>query len=428
MEKVVNIIGAGLAGSEMALQLAKRKIRVKLFEAKPLSKSLAHQSNNFAELVCSNSFRSSDILNAVGLLKEEMRLLGSFIMKAAELSKIPGGTSLQVDRELFSETLTKWIKENKYIEVIEEVVKELKNGITVIATGPVTLGLEDILQSFVGKDNLYFYDAVAPIISKDSINFEKAFYKSRYDKGEATYLNCPMNEKEFKNFYKELINGQKTETKEELKLFSGCMAIEEMARLGEKTVLFGPMKPVGLDHNGEKHYAVVQLRQDNLRDTMYNMVGFQTSLKIDEQKRIFRMIPGLENASFLRYGKMHRNTYLGKSGVLDENYRVKENPNVFVIGQLSGVEGYLESASTGLLAGINLARSLNGKEMIDFTSHTAIGSLAKYISMPNENFAPMNVNYGLFTDIPETKRKMKRTALVNRSLKIIEGLINEGKI
>lgn len=428
MNEVVNIIGAGLSGVEAALQLAKRKIKVHLYEAKPLEKSDAHKSDMFAELVCSNSFRSDDKKNAVGLLKEEMRLLDSFILKAADLTKIEGGVSLQVDRDKFSFLLTKWVKESSYITVINKTVTKIPEGLTLIATGPLTIKLNREIEKLVGMKNLYFYDAVAPIITKESIDFKKVYFKSRYDRGEASYINCPFSEKEFLVFYENLITAKKTDSKEELKLFSGCMAIEEIARLGKRTLLFGPMKPVGLEWENKRPFAVAQLRQDDAEKNLYNLVGFQTSLKFFEQKRVFRLIPGLENAEFVRYGKMHRNTYLGKSGLLNHNYQLIKNKNIYFIGQISGVEGYIESASTGIVAAINLWQTLIGKGPVDFTKKTCIGALGHYVATENKSFAPMNVNYGIITEPNIKKRNLRRMKICEDSLKIIKEIIDERQI
>lgn len=408
---IVNVIGAGLAGCEASYYLANHGINVRLYEMKTLKKSPAHKSNLFAELVCSNSLRAASVENAVGLLKEEMRLLGSIVIEAANQTKVEAGGALAVDRTLFSEYITKKIKEHPLIEIIEEEVLEIPSGPTIIASGPLTSdALSDAIKTFVGKDYLYFFDAVAPIVSSESIDKNIAYLKSRYDKGEPSYYNCPMTEEEFDRFYEALITAERVKSKEfEMKVFEGCMAVEDMADRGKRTLLFGPMKPVGLRYpNSTKTpYAVVQLRQDNTSKTMYNIVGFQTHLKWGEQDRVFRLIPGLENAEFVRYGVMHRNTYINSPGVINKYYQTVKRKDLFFAGQITGVEGYVESASSGLVCGINMKRFLENKPMIDFTSYTASGSLPNYISSYHDEFVPMNVNYSIFTPL-SLERKMKK--------------------
>ena len=425
--KIVNVIGAGLAGSEATYQLIKRGIKVRLYEMRPKKNTEAHQTDGFAELICSNSFRAKSIENAVGLLKEEMRIMDSIIMAAADNNAVEAGGALAVDRVNFSNYITKMIKENDLVEVIIEEVTSLPEGPTIIASGPLTSELlsEDIKQ-FCGEDELYFYDAIAPIILRDSIDFSKVYIKSRYDKGEASYINCPMTESEFEAFYHELINAETVVPEEfELKVFEACMAVEDMARRGKKTLLFGPMKPVGLENpkDGVRPYAVVQLRQDDASKTMYNIVGFQTHLKWGEQKRIIRMIPGLEKCEIIRYGVMHRNTYIHSPKVLNKYYQTLKRPDLFFAGQITGVEGYLESAASGMVAAINMARYLDNKELIDFSRTTGLGSLANYISTSNKNFVPMNVNFGIFSELENNYRKKDRKkAYADRSLAFVNKL------
>lgn len=423
--KNVNIIGAGLAGSEAAYQLAKRGIKVRLFEMRPKTKTAVHKTDKFAELVCSNSFRALSIENAVGLIKEEMSILDSLIMKAALHAKIEAGGALAVDRDMFSEFITEYLKNNSNIEIVNEEVTEIPSGPTIIATGPLTSDkLAEAIKEFCGEEYLYFYDAIAPIILESSIDKDIVYLKSRYDKGEASYYNCPMNEEEFNNFFDELINAERVTTKEfELKVFEGCMAIEDIALRGRKTLLFGPFKPVGLENpkTGKIPYAVVQLRQDNASGTLYNIVGFQTHLTWPEQKRIVRMIPGLEKSEIVRYGIMHRNTFIQSPEVLNSFYQTKNRKDLFFAGQITGVEGYIESASSGMVAGINMYRYLEKLELIDFSDVTAIGSLPHYISTKTGNFQPMNVNFGIFSPIlVKLKRKDRKIFYVNRSLEKIE--------
>ena len=431
MDKIVNIIGAGLAGCEAAYQLAKRGIKVRLFEMKKIKKSPAHKMGSFAELVCSNSFRSSDIKNAVGLLKEELRMMDSLIIRAADNTHVSAGASLSVDRELFSKYVTDEIKNNPLIEVIDKEVDTILDGPTIISTGPLTSEpLSNALKEFIGDDYLYFFDAIAPVILKDSINFDKAYYKSRWDKGEADYINCPFTKEEYLNWYNELIKLESVESHDfEIKVFEGCMPFEEMAKRGEDTLRFGPMKPVGLHYNGLKPYAVVQLREDNLQKTMYNIVGFQTKLKYASQDKIIRMIPGLENAEIIRHGEMHRNTFINAPKVINNYYQTKKREDLFIAGQLAGVEGYVESTASGLIAGINMARYLMNKELIAFPRTTSMGSQAYYISHVNaSDFQPMNVNYGIFLELPmETKKNERKMAYVDRALKDLKKFKDEFK-
>ncbi len=407
----VNVIGAGLAGCEAAYQIAKRGIKVELYEMKPQKKSPAHKSDLFAELVCSNSLRSLQIFNAVGLLKEEMRRMDSLIMKAADCTSVPAGASLAVDREKFSAYITNEIKNNENITVHYcEVTDIPKDGITVIATGPLTSeGMGKTVQAICGE-GLHFFDAAAPIVSSDSIDKSRVFEQSRYDKGEAAYLNCPMTKEEYTAFYNALITAQGAklhEFEEDPAVFEGCMPVEVMAKRGFETLLFGPMKPVGLidPATGKEPYAAVQLRAENLEKTMYNIVGFQTHLTFGEQKRVFGMIPGLENAEFLRYGVMHRNTYINSPLVLDETYMVKKIPGLFFAGQITGVEGYVESTASGLLCGINAAKMALGHEKFVLSDVCVMGSMAKYVSGYNgADFQPMNANFGIIAP-PDVKVK-----------------------
>lgn len=421
----VNIIGAGLAGSEAAWQLANRGIKVDLYEMRPKKMTPAHKTGGFSELICSNSLRAASITNAIGLLKEEMRIIGSLIMEAADNTKVEAGGALAVDRDLFSKYITEKIKNHPNIEVINEEVTKIPDGATIICSGPLTSdALSSDIKKFFGEEYLYFFDSVAPIVTSESINKDIAYLKSRYDKGEASYYNCPMNKEEFERFYHELVNAERVVPHDfELKVFEGCMAVEDMASRGEKTLLFGPLKPVGLrdPRTGCDPYAVVQLREDNQEKTLYNIVGFQTHLKFGEQKRVFSLIPGLENAEFVRYGVMHKNTYINSPKVLNKYYQVIKRNDLFFGGQITGVEGYLESASSGMVAGINMYKYLMGEEMIDFTAKTALGALANYISTPHIDFQPMNVTHGIFYPLEDKFRKSDRKmAYANRSLEIIK--------
>ncbi len=431
MEKTVNIIGAGLAGSEAAYQLAKRGIKVKLFEMKKIKKTPAQSKETFAELVCSNSLRSDDIKNAAGLMKEELRRLDSLLIRIADENKVPAGSALAVDRDLFSLKVTEYLRNNPLIEIIEEEITNIPEGYTIIASGPLTSdALMEEIKKFLGEDTLHFFDAIAPIIEYDSIDMNKAYFKSRYDKGDADYINCPMTKEEYDNWYNELINAKTTEIKDfEYKIFEGCMPFEEMAKRGYQTLLYGPMKPVGLGIEGEKRpYAVVQLRQDNLRKSMFNIVGFQTHLTYGEQKRIIRMIPGLEKANIIRYGIMHRNSFINAPKSINQYYQAKNNDKIFFAGQLSGVEGYVESIGSGLIAGINMANLVRGKRLIEFSHNTALGSQAYYLANSSEkDFQPMNTNFGIFPDLEFKHGKKQRKELyAKRSLEALEEMIEGG--
>ena len=429
MEKKVIVIGAGLAGSEAAWQLAKRGVNVDLYEMRPKKMTPAHKTQNFAELVCSNSLRANNITNAVGLLKEEMRRLDSLIIKCADATQVPAGGALAVDRDKFSEMITETIKNHPNINVIEEEITQIPKGDipVVVATGPLTSdALSQDIRTYTKQEGLYFYDAAAPIIEKDSIDMNKVYLKSRYDKGEAAYLNCPMTKDEFFNFYNALITAEAAPLKEFEKeiYFEGCMPFEEMAKRGEKTLLFGPMKPVGLEDpkTDKRPYAVVQLRQDNSEGTLYNIVGFQTHLKWGEQKRIINLIPGLENANIVRYGVMHRNTYLNSPQLLEKTYKVKEEKNIYFAGQMTGVEGYVESAASGIVAALNALYNQEDKQII-FPTETMIGAMANYIvDNTSKNFQPMNANFGIIKPLPERikDKKEKYERYANRSLEILE--------
>ncbi len=426
--KTVNVIGAGLAGSEAAWQLANRGIKVNLYEMRPVKMTPAHHTSQFAELVCSNSLRANTLTNAVGVLKEEMRTFNSLIMKAADESAVPAGGALAVDRHDFAGRITETLKNHENITVVNEEVTEIPEGITIIASGPLTSAdLSAQIKELTGEEHLYFYDAAAPIIEKDSIDFDKVYVKSRYDKGEAAYINCPMNEEEFNAFYDALVTAETVPLKEFEKeiFFEGCMPIEVMASRGKKTMLFGPLKPVGLEDpkTGKRPFAVVQLRQDDAAGTLYNLVGFQTHLKWGAQKEVLRLIPGLENAEIVRYGVMHRNTFINSPNVLSATYQLKSRPTLFFAGQMTGVEGYVESAASGLIAGINAARLALGEEPIEFPAETAMGSMAKYITTTNaKNFQPMNANFGLFPELPQKiKGKKERNEMhANRALETIQ--------
>lgn len=410
MVATVNVIGAGLAGSEAAWQIANRGVKVRLYEMRPVKQTPAHHTENFAELVCTNSLRANQLTNGVGLLKEEMRQLNSVVMQAADKHNVPAGGALAVDRDSFSKAITAAVKNHPNVEVITEEVTSIPSGLTVVATGPLTSDLlaKEIVK-FTGDDGLYFYDAAAPIVAKDSLDMDKVYLKSRYDKGEAAYLNCPMTEAEFNAFHKELVNAEMAELHdfEDEKFFEGCMPIEEMASRGAKTMLFGPLKPVGLEDpkTGKEPFAVVQLRQDNAVGDLYNIVGFQTHLKWGEQKRVFSMIPGLENARFVRYGVMHRNTYLRSPEMMTATYQTKARSDLFFAGQMTGVEGYVESAASGLYAGINAARLALGQEPVVFPTETMMGAMARYITHASKkNFQPINANFGI---VPRLKQKIR---------------------
>ena len=441
MENYIAVIGGGLAGCEAAYQIAKRGIKVKLYEMKPIKYSPAHSNKDLAEIVCSNSLKSNLLTNACGLLKEELRRLDSLLIKCADETAVPAGQALAVDREKFSKLVTDKIKENSNIEIInQEVTKIPEDVITIIATGPLTSDeLYKSISKLIGEEKLFFYDAAAPIIEKDSIDMNIAFWGDRYKeekkkeesieewkerlkKEEKNYINLPMNKEEYENFVNELINAEIVELHEfeKREIFEGCMPIEIMAKRGIDTLRFGPLKPVGFDdpRTARRPYAVVQLRQDNTEGTMFNMVGFQTNLKFGEQKRVFKLIPGLENAEFTKYGVMHRNTYINSTKLLDETYNFKKSPNIYFAGQITGVEGYVESISSGLVAGINAAHKLKQKETVTFSKETVIGALAKYISTTNEKFQPMNANFGILPPLQEKikDKKLRYQKMAERSL------------
>lgn len=411
MKKII-IVGAGLAGSEAAWQAAKRGMSVKLYEMRPRVLTPAHKTGGFAELVCSNSLRAASLENAVGVLKEEMRRLNSLVIEAADKTAVPAGGALAVDREGFSAYITEKIKNHPLVEVIEEEVSKVPqedDAITICASGPLTAGaLADDIKKLTGQEYLSFYDAAAPIVTAESVDLEKTYFASRYGKGEAAYLNCPMNEEEYNAFYDALVTAEAAPVHEfdEPTFFEGCMPVEVMAARGRETLLFGPLKPMGLDNprTGERPHAVVQLRHDNAAGTLYNIVGFQTHLRFGEQKRVFGMIPGLENAEFVRYGVMHRNTFINSPLVLLPTFALKAKPNIFFAGQITGVEGYVESAAAGLMAGVNAARTARGDEPLIFPVETAHGALANYItSADSDNFQPMNVNFGIMPPVGKVK-------------------------
>lgn len=433
MQQHINIIGGGLAGCEAAYQIAKQKIPVKLYEMKPIKYSPAHTSTSLAEIVCSNSFKSNQITNACGLLKEELRILDSLLIHIADETNVPAGQALAVDRERFSKKVTEKIENNLYIEKIEAEVgkdislKELSKNITIIATGPLTSdSLVEEIKQITESKNLAFYDAAAPIIEKDSIDFDIAFYGDRYGKGDSSYINLPMNKEEYEAFYEALVNAEIVTLHdfEKREIFEGCMPIEVMAKRGTDTIRFGPLKPVGFTdpRTNKRPYAIVQLRQDNSEGTLYNMVGFQTNLKFGEQKRVFSMIPGLENADFVRYGVMHRNTYLNSPKILNNTYQLKINSNIYFAGQITGVEGYVESISSGLVAGKNAVNQLLGKGSITYPKETVIGALADYISTPKEQFSPMNANFGILPELSEKikDKKERYQKLADRALEKIK--------
>jgi methylenetetrahydrofolate--tRNA-(uracil-5-)-methyltransferase len=424
----VTVIGAGLAGSEAAWQLAKRGVKVRLYEMRPIKQTAAHHTDKFAELVCSNSLRANSLTNAVGVLKEEMRQLDSIIIKAADHCQVPAGGALAVDRHEFSAFVTEHVKNHPNVMVFNEEIASIPEGPVIIATGPLTSAdLSNALKDLTGEEYFYFYDAAAPIIEKDSINMDKVYLKSRYDKGEAAYLNCPMTKEEFNRFYQALISAETVPLKEFEKeiYFEGCMPIEVMAERGQKTMLFGPLKPVGLEDpkTGKKPYAVVQLRQDDAAGTLYNLVGFQTHLKWGPQKEVIRLIPGLEEAEIVRYGVMHRNTFLNSPDLLRPTYQYKDRDDLLFAGQMTGVEGYVESAASGLLAGINAAKIAAGEAPVVLPQETVIGSLAHYITHTNsKNFQPMNANFGLIKELDKTiKNKHDRNqAYADRALASIQ--------
>ena len=444
MKDYITIIGGGLAGSEAAYQIAKRGIKVKLYEMKPIKFSEAHSNKNLAEIVCSNSFKSNLLTNACGLLKEELRRLDSLLIRIADETSVPAGQALAVDREEFSRKVTEEIEKNPLIEVIHKEIEnvESEDGIVIIATGPLTAEkLAKEIGRITGQDKLYFYDAAAPIISKESIDFDIAFYGNRYEQEkkkeetieewnkrqsqqEKSYINLPMNKEEYENFCKELVEAEVVTLHdfEKKEIFEGCMPVEIMAKRGIDTLRFGPLKPVGFDdpRYAKRPYAVVQLRQDNMEGNIYNIVGFQTNLKFGDQKRVFSMIPGLQNAEFVKYGVMHRNTYINSTKLLDNTYNLKANNNIYFAGQITGVEGYVESISSGMLASLNaIEKFLDTGKCIEFSDRTVIGALAKYISTPNDRFQPMNANFGILPELEGKKirdKKERYMKLAERSL------------
>lgn len=433
MKDYINIIGGGLAGCEAAYQISKRGIKVKLYEMKPTKYSPAHSNSNFAEIVCSNSFKSNLLTNACGLLKEELRMLDSLLIKIADETSVPAGQALAVDREIFSKKVTNYIEKLDNVEIIREEVTEITDdAVTIIATGPLTSDLLfEKISRIVGNTELHFYDAAAPIIEKNSIDMNIAFIGDRYGKGEADYINLPMNKEEYEEFWNALVNAEVVELHEfeKKEIFEGCMPVEVMAKRGIDTLRYGPLKPVGFDdpRTGKRPYALVQLRQDNSVGTLYNMVGFQTNLKFREQKRVFSMIPGLGNADFVKYGVMHRNTYIDSTKVLNNVCQMKNNNNLFFAGQITGVEGYVESMASGLIAGINAANYFKGKEKIAFPVETMIGSLMNYISTPNDKFQPMNANFGILPKLTyKIKDKQERyKQLSERSIEIMKEKVSE---
>ena len=447
MKDYITIIGGGLAGSEAAYQIAKQGIKVKLYEMKPKKYTPAHSNKNLAEIVCSNSFKSNLHTNACGLLKEELRELDSLLIKIADETSVPAGQALAVDREIFAEKVTESINQNELIEIINEEVGEdisikdlAKDGIVIIATGPLTSKpLAKEIQDITGQDKFYFYDAAAPIVAKESIDFNIAFFGNRYEEEkqkeesieewkkrlenqDASYINLPMNKEEYEIFYNELINAEVVTLHdfEKREIFEGCMPVEIMAKRGIDTLRFGPLKPVGFDdpRTAKRPYALVQLRQDDTEGTIYNLVGFQTNLKFGEQKRVFSLIPGLENAEFIKYGVMHRNTYINSTTLLDETYNLKKNRNIFFAGQITGVEGYVESISSGMVAALNAIAKYKNSEKVTFQNTTIIGALAKYISTENDRFQPMNANFGIVPELDEKikDKKFKYQKMAERSL------------
>ncbi len=433
-EKFVTVVGAGLAGSEAAWQLAKRGIRVKLIEMKPEKKTPAHVSADFAELVCSNSFRSDELTNAVGLLKEELRRMDSLIMRCADAHRVPAGGALAVDRTAYAAKVTECIEAEPNIEIEHREVTEIPEGEVIIASGPLTSdALSDAIARRCPESDLHFFDAAAPIVTFDSIDMSSAFFASRYDKGTPDYVNCPMTKEEYLAFWQALVSAEQAPVHgfDDSGVFEGCMPVEVMARRGEETLRYGPMKPVGLidPRTGEENYAVVQLRKDNAEGTLYNIVGFQTHLRFPEQKRVFSMIPALKNAEFVRYGVMHRNTYLNSPGLLDRYYRLIKEPRISFSGQMTGVEGYVESCASGLLVGIETARRLQGLPPADFPQETAIGALGLYISggSVSGNFQPMNINFGIISPLGYRVKgkRNKNEAISARSLEIIDRMREE---
>ena len=436
MQKV-RIIGAGLAGSEAALQLAKAGIYVDLYEMRPIKQTGAHKTEKFAEFVCSNSLGSYDISNASGLLKHEMEKLGSVLMPIVFEAQVPAGGALAIDREFFSQRVTEEIEKSEYINVIREEVLTIDENIpTIIASGPLTSdSLSQNIKEFIGEDYMYFFDAIAPIIEKDSVDFDKAFYLNRYNKGDADYINCPMNKEEYENFYNILINAPKIELKtfeKNAKFFESCLPIEVIASRGVDTLRFGPLKPVGLvdERTGIENYAVVQLRQDNKSASLYNLVGFQTNLKWGAQKELIQSIPGLENANIVRYGVMHRNTFINSPKLLNPTLQTRKNKNIFFAGQITGTEGYTESIASGLLAGLNMARYIQEKELLELPQETVLGALTHYISFEGHtSFQPINSNWGILADMEMDRKirknkKLKNELLAKRALETLDMYIN----
>ena len=451
MKDYITVIGGGLAGCEAAYQIAKRGIKVKLYEMKPIKYSPAHSNKDLAEIVCSNSFKSNLLTNACGLLKEELRRLDSLLINIADKTSVPAGQALAVDRTEFSKEVTEKIQKNELIEIINKEVVDIKNiiedGIVIIATGPLTSDdLSVQIQKITGQDKLYFYDAAAPIVTKNSIDFNIAFYGDRYSqekqkeetieqwkerlnkyKTEQSYINLPMSKEEYEEFYNNLINAEVVNLHEfeKREIFEGCMPIEVMAKRGVDTLRYGPLKPVGFDdpRTAKRPYALVQLRQDDKQAELYNLVGFQTNLKFGEQKRVFSMIPGLKEAEFIKYGVMHRNTYIDSSRLLDETYNLKKHENVYFAGQITGVEGYVESISSGLVAGMNAVNKLKKKEKITFSEYTVIGALAKYISTENKKFQPMNANFGILPQLEGKKIKDKKERYELMAKRSLENIV-----
>ena len=434
---MVKVIGAGLAGCEAAYYLARHGVKVKLYEMRPVKMTPAHKTDKFGELVCSNSLRSDMVDVASGALKKEMEMFGSLVIEAARNTKVEAGSALAVSREDFSEYITKKVKNHENIEIIYGEVDELDlDEFTIIATGPLT---SDNFCMFIkekfGMDDFYFFDAQAPIIKMESIDMNIAYLKSRYDKGEAAYINCPMSETQFELFYNELINARSAELHDfdcDLKVFEGCMPVEVMAKRGKQTLLFGPLKPKGLAREGyEKPYAVVQLRQDDAAKTLYNLVGFQTHLAFPEQKRVFSLIPGLENAEFVKYGRMHKNTYLNSPQILNPTYQTKKYPKVFFAGQITGVEGYVESSASGIYAAVNMLRLLNNEELLVFPKETIMGSMANYITVESKDFQPINANFGIVPELEsntKVKKKDRKLYYGNRAISTMKEFIDTCKI
>ena len=437
MNKEINIIGAGLAGSEAALQLAKRDFKVNLYEMRPQTKTGAHTTEYCAEFVCSNSLGSYDITNASGLLKHEMEILGGELIKIAKACQVPAGNALAIDRHKFSQSVTEKIKQNSNINLIRQEITQIPDTPTIIASGPLTSSkFCDAIKNFTKSEYLHFYDAIAPIVEKDSINFDTAFWASRYDKGEASYINCPMNKEQYENFYNILINAPRIEQHEfekGAKFFESCLPIEVLASRGIDTLRFGPMKPVGLvdKRTGEKNYAVVQLRQDNSAKTLYNLVGFQTNLKWGAQKELLQSIPGLEHVNIVRYGVMHRNTFINSPSLLNPTLQTRSRSDLFFAGQITGTEGYTESIASGLLAGINMAKLLNNEPLLELPKETMLGALTHYITDPEHtNFQPINSNWGIVppVELPQKERKNKKLKgelLSRRAAETLKQFLND---